>query len=92
MYITKFKIFIMKEKLKMLVKPTEFVVMMALPVLGLVFGGVSLKWALIIMAGYCVMQLTGWGVKRFQDVIDETKDNVKDIKEKVEKEVDRFKK
>jgi len=78
----------MYKKLNALVKPLEFVFMVGLPILGIVFGGVSFLWALIIAGTYVFLQLTGWGTKKVQDVIDETKDNV----EKTKTELKKFKK
>lgn len=78
----------MYEKLNALVKPLEFVAMVGLPILGVFFGGVSIMWALIIAGGYVFLQLTGWGTKKVQEVIDETKKNV----EKTKTELEKFKK
>ena len=78
----------MYEKLNALVKPLEFVFMVGLPILGVIFGGVSLLWAFIIVAVYTALQLTGWHAKNVQAVIDETKANV----EKTKAELEKFKK
>ena len=75
----------MYEKLRMLVKPVEFALMVGLPILGVIFGGVSILWAAIIAVVYVVLQLTGWGVKHVQDAIDGGKGIVEDVKEGIEK-------
>jgi low affinity Fe/Cu permease len=73
-----------KEKLRMLVKPIEFAVMIGLPIIGLVFGGVNLTFALLIIISYVVLQLTGWGTKHVQDAIDGSEKVIGDIKEDVD--------
>lgn len=75
----------MYEKLRMLVKPIEFAVMIGLIVLGTVFGGITIGWALSLSLIYVVLQLTGWGLKNVQDGIDGGKDVIDGIKEEVEK-------
>lgn len=74
-----------KEKLRMLVKPIEFAVMIGLFVIGCVFGAITFKWAVILSVAYVVLQLTGWGVRNVQDAIDEGKEVVEGVKEEVEK-------
>lgn len=75
----------MYEKIRMLVKPLEFLIMTVLPVIGLVFGGISLGWAITLIATYVVLKLTGWGTKKVQEVIDETKGNIEKAKDEIKK-------
>ena len=75
----------MYEKVRMLVKPVEFVLIVGLNILGLIFGGITVMWCIGIITTYVVLQLTGWGVKHFQDAIDGTKDVVEDVKGEIEK-------
>jgi hypothetical protein len=75
----------MYEKLNMLVKPLEFVFMVGLPVLGLIFGGVSFGWMLGIVGTYVFLKLTGWGTKHVQEVIDETEGNIEKTKDELKK-------
>lgn len=75
----------MYEKINQMVKPLEFVFMIGLPILGLFFGGVSLLWCAIIVVAYLILQLTGWGTKTTQEVIDETKGNIKNTQEELKK-------
>jgi hypothetical protein len=72
-------------KLKLLVKPIEFAVMIGLPILALVFGGITFKWAMAIIIAYVVLQLTGWGTKHVQQAIDGSKEIVIGVKEEVDK-------
>jgi hypothetical protein len=78
----------MYEKIRKMVKPVEFLIMMLLPVIGCIVGGLTIKWALIIMVSYSIIQLTGLATKNTQDVIDGAKEEVEDIK----KDIDRIKK
>lgn len=72
-----------KEKLRMLVKPIEFAVMVGLPILGFFFGAINITFAIAIPVAYVVLQLTGWGVKHVQDAIDGGKDVVADLKNEI---------
>jgi hypothetical protein len=72
-------------KLRLLVKPIEFAVMIGLPIIALIFGGITFKWAMAIMIAYVVLQLTGWGTKHVQKAIDDGKEVVIGVKEEVEK-------
>lgn len=71
----------MYDKLRMLIKPMGFVVMIALFVIGTILGGITFKWALLLAVTYCVLQLTGFATKKSQDVIDSVKEKANDAKE-----------
>ena len=82
----------MYEKLRMLVKPVEFVAMMVIFVLGMILGSISFGWGVTGIIVYVVLNLTGWGLKTSQEVIDETKDNIEDGKSKFEEIKDKYSK
>lgn len=73
------------SKLRLLVKPIEFAVMIGLPIIALVLGGMTLTWAIIMVVAYVVLQLTGWGTRHVQEAIDGGKEVVAGVKEEVGK-------
>lgn len=73
------------EKLRMLVKPIEFAVMIGLFVLGFIFGGITINWAIGLAVTYVVLQLTGFATRTVQEAIDGGKKVVEDVKKEVGK-------
>lgn len=50
-------------KMTTLIKSFEAMAMIGLPVAGYFFGGVTLVWAILIVACYVVLNITGLGAK-----------------------------
>ena len=75
-----------KIKFRDLVKTLEFLAVIGATSLGLFFGGVSLFWAIMIGGSYILINVLGLATKPTQDVIDDIKDEVEEIKERRDKE------
>ncbi len=74
-----------------IIKPIEFLFVVGIAVLAIIFGKLAFGWGVVLIAGYIVLQITGWATKETQDVIDDVKDIVEDAKKEIKELVEEIK-